>query len=78
MVYRNDVVRGSVDNSFSTLPSSELGKQGLLLHSCGSVGNGGQKTVKVLEKRASLTEMDFVKMDLKKPTKPCHKTTKCT
>lgn len=65
MAYRNHVVRGSVDDSFSTLPSSELSTQGLLFNSCGSVGNGGQKTVKVLEKRGSLTKTDFVRNGLK-------------
>lgn len=58
MVYRNYVVRGSVGNSFSTLPSSELSTQGLLSNSCGSVGIGGQKTVKALVGKEGVTHKD--------------------
>lgn len=79
MVHGIYVVRGSVGSSFSTLPSSELSTQGLLfIGCCGSAGNGGQKTVQVLEKRGSLSKIDFVRNRLNPPhTKPCHKTTKC-
>lgn len=64
MVCRNYVGRGSVDSSFSMLPSSELSKQGLLFNSCGSDGNRGQKTAEILEERGSLTQMDFVRNGL--------------
>lgn len=72
-IYRNYVVRGSVVNSSSTLPSSELSTQGLLFNSCGSVGNGGQKTGKVLEKRGSLKEGFCQKWTLKKTQNPTTK-----
>lgn len=61
--YGNCVVGGrSVDNSFSTLPSSELSTRGFLFVSRGSVG-------KALEKMGSLTKMCFVRNGLKETPK---------
>lgn len=69
MGYGNYVVGGSVDNSFSTLPGSELSRRGFLFISCGSVGSGGQKMGKVLEKMGSLTKTHFVRNGLKETPK---------
>jgi len=56
MIHRNYVVMGSAGSSFSTLPSSGLSTQGLLLYSRGSVGKGGQE-IKA-RKRQGVTHKD--------------------
>lgn len=65
VVYRIYVVRGSVVNSSSTLPSSGLSNQGSLFGSCGSVGHEGQKPVSL--GKEGVTQMDFVRNGLKTP-----------